>query len=310
MDELLKKYIAGNTNREESREVFQWIKQSQMNEQYFKALRRFYDISVWRDDISRSSAVRTVSRTMKIGIVLRIASVFLLIAGLFYFYQQFSLNSQRDENVPIVAASKDVLVPTGKCMKLVLGDGSRVWVNSKSRLVYSSCFNDTERRVHLLGEAYFEVAHDPDRPFIVETQDFQVEVLGTVFNVRAYDDLHAFETSLVEGAVIVRSEHTSEQISLKPSERVTADSEGLKIGHFNKDEFLWREGILSINNKTISEILPLLEQYFDVEFFVKGDFTASNKRYTGKFRIQDGVEHILSVLQLDDNLIEVKKELQ
>ncbi|WP_019537921.1 FecR family protein [Proteiniphilum acetatigenes] len=300
MDDLLKKYLEGDTNRIENRDVFEWIRQSDKNEQKFKALRRLHDIAIWRDDATSAPVVRKKVQKRNVSIFIRITAACILAMALFYFYQQVS-----DSDIEWIVGQSDagmqeMSVPTGQYAELVLDDGTKVWLNSKSTLIFPSRFIDTERVVWLSGEGYFEVAHDSGRPFKVETQQYSIEVLGTEFNVRAYEGLQLFETSLLEGSVMVRSVQTSEDLYLKPNERAIGKDSELNITSFNKDEFLWREGILFIDNKSIYEILPVLEQYFDTKFIIEEDSVEKHKKYTGKFRIQDGVEHILNVLQIQN----------
>ncbi|SCD21283.1 Periplasmic ferric-dicitrate binding protein FerR [Proteiniphilum saccharofermentans] len=300
MDDLLKKYLEGDTNRIENRDVFEWIRQSDKNEQKFKALRRLHDIAIWRDDAVVGPVVREKVQKRNVSVFIRIAAACILAMALFYFYQQVSDSDTEWIVGQSDAGMQEMSVPTGQNAELVLDDGTNVWLNSKSTLVFPSRFTGTERVVQLSGEGYFDVAHDSGRPFKVETQQYSIEVLGTEFNVRAYEGSQLFETSLLKGSVIVRSVQTSEDLYLKPNERAIGKDSKLNITSFNKDEFLWREGILFIDDKSIYEILPVLEQYFDTKFIIEENSVEKHKKYTGKFRIQDGVEHILNVLQIQN----------
>lgn len=300
MDDLLKKYIEGDTNRTENRDVFEWIRQSDKNEQKFKALRRLYDISIWSSDAVAAHVVQKKNQKQNFSIFIRITAACVLASILFYFYQEISDKHIEWRIGKSGAKMQEMSVPTGQYAELVLDDGTKVWLNSKSTLIYPSHFTRTERTVQLSGEGYFDVAHDPDRPFKVETQEYIIEVLGTEFNVRAYEGLQPFETSLLKGSVMIRSVQTSKDLYLKPNERAIAKDNELNITFFNKDEFLWREGILFIDDETIYEILPVLEQYFDMKFIIEEESVERHRKYTGKFRIQDGIEHILNVLQIQN----------
>ena len=315
MDDLLKKYLEGDTNRIENREVFEWLRQSDKNERNFKALRRLHDIAIWRGDAVAAPLVRKKIQKRNFSIFMRITAACILATVLFYFYQEVS-----DKDIEWMmgksdAGMQEMSVPTGQYAELVLDDGTKVWLNSKSTLTFPPRFTGTERVVLLSGEGYFDVAPDSGRPFKVETQQYSIKVLGTEFNVRAYEGSQPFETSLLKGSVMIRSVHTSEDLYLKPNERAIATDSKLNITSFNKDEFLWREGILFIDDKTIYEILPVLEQYFDTKFIIEENSVEKHKKYTGKFRIQDGVEHILNVLQIQNkfsyetnkNIIHIKE---
>ena len=123
---------------------------------------------------------------------------------------------------------QQVVVPAGQRVELRLADGTKVWLNSKSRLEYPSSFGRRSRRVTLCGEGYFEVAHDERKPFVVETGQYDVRVLGTTFNVYAYDnDRAAFETALMEGSVEVSSRSdASQRLVLQPNEAAVMAADG------------------------------------------------------------------------------------
>ncbi|WP_298650945.1 FecR family protein [uncultured Proteiniphilum sp.] len=315
MDDLLKKYLEGDTNRMENRDVFEWIRQSDKNEQKFKALRRLHDIVIWRGNAVVVPVVRKKTQKRNFRLFVRITAACILTVVLFYFYQEVTDKDIKWRIGKSDTGMQEMSVPTGQYAELVLDDGTKVWLNSKSTLIFPLHFTPTERAVRLSGEGYFEVAPDPDRPFRVETQEYIIQVLGTEFNVRAYEGSQPFETSLLKGSVMVTSEQTSEDLYLKPNERAIGKDSKLNITSFNKDEFLWREGILFIDDKSIYEILPVLEQYFDIKFIIEENSVEKHKKYTGKFRIQDGVEHILNVLQIQNkfsyetskNIIHIKE---
>lgn len=299
--DTLKKYLEGDTNQFENEEVYRWIKQSAENEKEFSVLRRLHDIAIWQDDVATAPVLQKKTQKRRLNLFARIAAVFILAAGFFYFYQ-LTLDKDIDTMAQKTDAGiQEINVPTGKYAEMVLDDGTRVWLNSKSTLIFPSHFTGSERVVRLSGEGYFDVVHDPGRPFKVETSEYIIKVLGTEFNVRAYDGLQPFEASLLEGSVIVRSVQTSKDLYLKPNERAVVKDNGLNITSFHKDEFLWREGILFIDDKPIHEILPVLEQYFDAKFIIEENSVETHRKYTGKFRIQDGIEHILNVLQIQNN---------
>ena len=304
MNYLLKKYLEGETNQAENRRVFEWIKRSEKNEQQFKIVRLLHDIEIWRDDAAVSFMKEEENKNQAqrplIRILVRVGAACILAMGLFYLFQHMS----SDDHGWIAGKSNDkteeMSVPTGQYAELVLDDGTKVWLNSKSTLYYPRVFTGKERIVRLHGEGYFDVTHDPGRPFRVETKQYDIKVLGTAFNVRAYEDVQPFETSLLRGSVMVRSVETSENLCLKPNEKLIDRGEKFDITSFNKDEFLWREGVIFIDDKSIDEILPLLEQYFDIHFIIKENGIGQQKKYTGKFRIRDGVEHILNVLRIQN----------
>ena len=295
---LLWKYIKGNTDQIENELVYTWIKQSDENENEFRALRKLYDITVWQNSETAASVKSVKMKKRQYPILLRIAAVFLLLLIPVYFLHKNNINTST-ANIPI--GMQHINVPAGQSVELVLNDGSKVWLNSRSSLEFPSQFNNKERVVKLSGEGYFDVVHNSDYPFKVEIGDCIIKVLGTEFNARFYEKDGIIETSLLKGSVEVTKKNSSQKLLLKPDEKVLISGDEFKISSFNKEEFLWREGILFIDNKNIYEILPVLEQYFNTKIIIEPTNTKKHRRFTGKFRVQDGVTHILRVLQLQND---------
>lgn len=150
---------------------------------------------------------------------------------------------------------------------LTLGDGTRVWMNADSRLKYPVCFNDTLREVFLEGEAYFEVAPDSSCPFLVETAQQQIKVLGTKFNVSAYLD-EPTETTLLEGSVyltgvVVKGEH-----QLVPGEQVVIDpvSNEFTVTEVDAENVIaWTLGKFVFDDNTLEQVMKKLERWYGVE---------------------------------------------
>lgn len=188
-------------------------------------------------------------------------------------------------------------VPAGQRLKLTLEDGTSVWLNSRSTLHYPASFAKDQRRVEIEGEAYFEVAGEAGRPFIVSSDEYEMEVLGTTFNVSGYPETGYVRTSLIEGSLMVyNGKNKAENIILKPSQQVTIEDGRMKVERIpDKGYFLWTEGIYSFNNEPLDNILRKLELYFDIEIIVN-DPSIYSWEYTGKFRQRDGIDEILKVI--------------
>lgn len=303
MDKLIKKYLEGETTPEENQRVVQWVNQSVQNKNYFKSLRRLYDLTIWRKDLF----IRQSRSKYYLGKVSfyasRIAVAALLVLIVLYTYKSvenkdFLFWANQEVNDMI-----DLDVPVGKYVQVDLSDGTKAWLNSKSVFSYPEHFKGDRREVCLSGEGYFIVAHDPEHPFIVRTDGYDIQVVGTEFNVRTLDNSGTFETSLLQGSVEIQSHFTSKRVVLEPDQRVVAENGEMRITSFDKNEFLWKDGILFIQDKTLREILPILEKYFDVRFVVEEDVDASGKKYVGKFRIDDGIEHILKIFLIQNNIV-------
>lgn len=157
--------------------------------------------------------------------------------------------------------------PRGGQYHMVLPDGSKVWLNAETTLTFTIEPNRRERMVHLEGEAYFEVARHEDWPFIVQSGSQAIQVLGTQFNVSAYANDGQIRTTLIEGAVQVTHDSSSDVIQLQPNEQAT-----LANGHMytqSVDVFsyiAWKEGLLVLNQEDMSALVRQIERWYDVEF--------------------------------------------
>jgi len=186
----------------------------------------------------------------------------------------------------------EIMVPRGGEYQITLSDGTRVWLNSETQLRFPVRFPTGERVVDLVGEAYFEVAHQADRPFIVNTpQQAQIKVYGTQFNINAYNDLGLVAVTLNEGKVSVRRE-SGQELMLKPDQQAVIRNEQQDISRLTVDatQFsAWKDGMLVFDNMSLGDISVLLGRWYDVTFDFENErirnyrFTADIKRY-GTFR--------------------------
>lgn len=205
----------------------------------------------------------------------------------------------QDEEVVFVANEMNTLyTPAGQRARLVLQDGTEVWLNAKSRLVYPARFAGKERRVSVEGEAFFNVAKDSVKPFIVSALDVDMKVLGTQFNVYCYPDAGYVETSLLEGSVrVFFSGKEKEGILLKPNQQVTVSKGKMVVEPIRlNDHFLWRDGVYAFEDEPLIDILKKLELYYDVKIIVE-DTSMFKETYTGKFRQRDSLDDIFKILQ-------------
>lgn len=301
-DKLLQLYFEGRTTEEQSRVITEWLDADKMNMRHYQQLCRLYEIGFWHEDpktvtlpLKEKSRWRSIMRE-----VVKIAAVFMLGFALNYW---FNLGTEED------IAMQTIHVPAGQNAQLTLADGSKVWLNAGSTLDFPTRFVEGERRVTLKGEGFFEVKANKEKPFIVSTSTYDVKALGTSFNVHAYNQLKEFETALLTGKVEISDRMTNRSISLTPNNRAVVGENGLSVIPIEStDYFLWREGILYFD-EPLTEVLEKLELYFDVNIHVNNKSVLENKRHcTGKFRTRDGLDHILSVLQLTNHFTYKKDE--
>ncbi|MEC5145373.1 FecR domain-containing protein [Chitinophaga sp. 212800010-3] len=158
-----------------------------------------------------------------------------------------------------------------KVIDMQLADGTRVWLNAGSSIVYPVVFSD-KKKVSITGEAYFEVAKEYNRPFLVSAGDMEVRVLGTKFNINVYSDEAIPRATLVEGAVSVKANSTT--VLLKPGEGVHLDKDGgLHLQkHVNVEQVLsWKNGYFSFKDADLSSILLQASRWYDVDVIFEGD---------------------------------------
>lgn len=174
-------------------------------------------------------------------------------------------NATKGEGAEI--SGNRLIVGRNRVYKVALNDGTLVWLNSESELRYPAVFGGGERLVSVTGEAYFEVAEDKERPFVVALDDgSRIRVLGTKFNVRAYPDDPATETSLLQGRVAI---HTAVgQIVLEPSQQAVIHPDGrYDIRHIDPSyAAAWTQGWFCFENKPLGEVLAMIGRWYDVDF--------------------------------------------
>lgn len=190
-------------------------------------------------------------------------------------------------------------VPRGGEFALSLSDGTKVWLNSDSRLRFPVQFIGGKREVFLCGEAYFEVAHDTARPFVVNTSLGEIRVLGTVFNVQDYENEQQVVTTLVNGKVSY-SAGTGRDCLLSPGYQSIDPRNGtaLQVREVNLEEYVgWKDGRYSFYNYTLEEIMRTVERNYDVQVsFQREDLRAL--RFTGDLQKYDEVGKFLRFIEM------------
>lgn len=200
-------------------------------------------------------------------------------------------------------AMNTLKIPRGGEFRLKLSDGTNVYLNSASELKYPVCFDEKERKVYLSGEAYFEVTKDSDRPFYVVTEEVQIRVYGTEFNVNT-NQQGKIHTVLVNGKVGVKKRGMTGEIAMKPGELASFDR---KAGTFEVKEVdvrqyvLWKDGYFTFENESLEQILNTLSLWYDVDVFFQSEsakqlvFTGYMKRYSDISEILDAITDVVGV---------------
>lgn len=291
--ELLYNFFQGKTSIQEEIQIRKWMEASPDNFKLFMEERKLFDAMILLVDEDKVRSYQKKKLFLGNNWVKEIMKVAAIIAVTLlgtYIYNEFNPEEE-------LLAMQKITVPAGQRINLELSDGTVVWLNSRSTIQYPASFSGKKRTIHLNGEAYFEVAHNAQKPFIVETTKGNVEVLGTKFNLEAYADNNTFVTSLMEGSVKVTS--GVKELLIKPDEMAVLEQGRLKakpIEDYNV--YRWKEGLICFKDETFFNIMSKFETCYGVTIKIENK-KVINSRYTGKFRQSDGISYALRVLQKD-----------
>lgn len=179
-----------------------------------------------------------------------------------------------------------------------LSDGTKVWLNSESRLCYPVAFEGTERRVRLEGEAYFDVSENKSKPFIVEIGKVEVRVLGTAFNLRAYGDEPGLYATLERGRIELNADH--QKLRLNPNEQGIIDrssgnmlKQAVNVALYTG----WKDGRFIFENKSLEEMMKTLERWYDIKVFFK-DQAAREVKFSGNLKRYENFEKVTELLEM------------
>ncbi|RUT78037.1 FecR family protein [Ancylomarina longa] len=211
-------------------------------------------------------------------------------------YQKAEVNNKAKKQLTY----NTIIIPKGGEYKLTLMDGTKIWLNSNSKLRYPSVFGSDVRKVQLEGEAYFQVAKDSLHPFIVDVNNVQVKVLGTSFNVNAYGDDDEIVTTLLEGKVEVKDEFFGNMAKLLPNEQFRFNKLNGKCAKNKVDAKIyaaWTNGRFVFENESLQEIMNRLSRWYDVEvFFLNND--AKNLKFSGDVARYENINQILEMIEV------------
>lgn len=194
-------------------------------------------------------------------------------------------------------------IPRGGEYKLVLSDGTAVYLNSATKIKYPVEFRGAERRVWLTGEAFFEVKKDSLHPFLVETENTEIKVLGTSFNVNTFGDAGT-QTVLVEGCVNIRVPETNETVTIQPGQLAVADkSAGIEVKKVDVGLYTdWKNGIFRFESQRLEDIMNTLSNWYDVDVFYQSQrvkelhFSGFMERYDQIGVILDAINEATGVV--------------
>ncbi|KKB57606.1 FecR family protein [Parabacteroides gordonii] len=307
--ELLHRLIAGSTTEEENRELMEWFRQCASQEEFFMLFE-----NVWKDspdEMPRDVQERMYRRlnrdlgeekkTIKVipwhsyfsrKIWQRVAVACIIVVLSLANYNMFHKQKQLSTQNFTVSAEK------GQRAFVTLPDSTKVWLNSDTKISYPADYGMKERNVALMGEAYFEVAKNPDKRFIVETKGMQVEALGTAFNINAYKNDNKIIASLFSGSV--RVSYEDHVTILKPHESVKVDLLTRDFFQYEdntmKDIALWRENEITFDGESLEEIAHIINRLYNTTIYIE-DESLKKECYIGTVR-NNSLENFIDIINL------------
>ena len=307
--ELFERFVSNSATDDEVRLLSRWInhdhKVSKFLEQHVLnssalidrevKIRMLKNIEKLIDQDNDNLSFTKGDKYISIQKWLRIAAMFILpvlSTVVMYFFM-----SKNDAAVS-TGAPLIISVERGQKANITLPDGSRVWLNSQSKLIYTASYNTQKRELKLDGEAYFEVAHNPQKPFIVQSRNISVEALGTGFGINAYSEDNLISSILMHGKIRVTTPVGSE--ILFPNERVLFDKRTNRMNKqsvANATDFTgWIHNKLRFENETLQEMAIKIQRIYNIEV-VFADERIKYFRYTGTIN-NNSLESVLNVISL------------
>ena len=244
---------------------------------------RIKDIEEKKQNISKS---KWLYSTIKYA-----AAIIILFIGTYFAINYFRFNVTDYE---IVTTSK-----TDPVRQIILPDGTKVWLNHSSILKYPKKFTEKKRVVELEGEAYFEVTKDTKRPFSVQNETLDVQVLGTVFNMNCDKNRQLAEVSLIRGSVKVTGKHDEGMIVLSSGQKaeLNKSTKQMHVRTFNTQlDAVWHDGMIPFEDATISEIVSTLQHLYKTEIILSPDIDKST--YSGVLYQKENLDSVLLNLTL------------
>ena len=304
-DDLIVRYLENACSEEEEMSLLEWLKSSEENTIAFLTFKKIYNlrkIKRYSDQTYINNAllkfdlrIESDHREQKRKSLLRFtkyAAILLLgilIPAIYLLYIKEKPVELITVNVNASDQIKTILLP----------DGSKVWINNGSSFIYPASFSRNERKVTIIGEAYFEVKPDSLHPFLVETKAISVRVLGTSFNVNTKTADSTIETTLVKGKVIIQNNLGKDMLQLLPGQmaRFNSKTQAVSVNDVNTNVYTsWRNGLLVFYKATLNEITEKIENFYHVKITINSKNPIQNK-YNFVFRRTQPLSTVLEMLK-------------
>lgn len=300
MKEIISKYLNHEATEEELIHLNTWLEESEENKEELFRLKNAYvltNVLSFADSITIESKSDTDHKVKKRRFSFypfaKYAAVVCGTAILSIGYMMMKDYNQGE-------VLQTLTVNEGERAQLTLADGTQIWLNANTVISYPDNFNRRSRSVNLKGEAYFKVAKNKDLPFIVNAENIDVKVLGTEFNVKAYNDENTIEVQVTEGKVQVYKDDADSAYYLTANEMISFDKSNSQFTEagFDASAENWREGKYVFNNKPLSLIIKQLERIYAVHFIVN-DTRLLDEIYYGEVNVNDSITKIMEIISIN-----------
>ncbi|WP_333862762.1 FecR family protein [Sphingobacterium sp.] len=305
-EQLLNRYESGQCTAEEELWIENWLREHDIQaDQNWSSLSAdqkqcyladlFQNIEQMVDPVRMDQPKKQKHTTLK-WIAIAVAAACILF---FFLVDHFHSSPSWQPEDPAKIRWASAEAPAGTRKQITLEDGTRVWLQGGTKLLYPIDFSQRSMRyVRLEGEGYFEVTSNPDRPFIVETRGLAARVVGTSFNVEAYPELKMERINLIEGKLRVRKNknESHDEHLIHASESVLLDdsSSDVVLSKMSTDQLLlnYKSGILNFNNTALSEVLFRISKAYGMLIEIDSK-RVLNQRITGTFEVSEPIENVL-----------------
>lgn len=305
-DDLILSYLNNELGKQEQADLEKWLSEEESHRKYF------YEMTeVWlnttaakeKKELGRQAykhfkvRIEPKREGRKLSFLFTRVAVAIVLGGMLLGAGYYLGN--KETAITSQYTRQTVEVPMGSRSRIVLLDGTIVWLNAGSRLSYDAGFSAKDRKVKLEGEGYFEVTHNEKLPFIVTTSDVDVKVLGTKFSVKAYDNEENIEVILAEGSVnFINKNDLQSSFLLKPEQQAVYNRGSGKVAIRKvlvSQANIWTTGSHFFNDLTLREISDQLEKSFNVRIFFR-DEDKKNLTFYGDFKREDSLDDILMIM--------------
>jgi transmembrane sensor len=313
---LMNNHLSGSISDDEERILLDIIKSDPKYEVLYSEMAKTRAISfIPILEKEKESSYKSFVNVLHNGLSLNVGSTFLQrflkIAALIIFVLSTSVSSYyiftNNNNSRLTTC--ETFVPLGSQVKMILPDGTVAWLNSGSTLKYNNLFGKKDREVLLTGEGYFEVTKDKNKPFLVHTNNIEIKVLGTVFNVRSYSDYPTVEVNLLEGKVDVKAMNnkSAKTLTLIPNEKMIYNKNSGTMALYKADaakSAQWTIGKLCFVDASLEDIAKDLDRKYDVQ--IKFETKKIKKEiFSGSLDLNQPLNMILDYLDVDKKFTKI-----